>query len=96
MHQPCLSANVDGILKRAPHRVKNLLGACSFLPAECAQKRLVRSAWFTDTFVVGYRGEQVIGYAYGAPLPKDARGRGGLLTEAAPENVAETGKRQGP
>ncbi|MEV3926464.1 MULTISPECIES: GNAT family N-acetyltransferase [Actinomycetes] len=43
---------------------------------------------------VGYDGDgQAVGYAYGAPLPKDARWWGGLLTEVPAYLIAETGTR---
>ncbi|MFD4635493.1 GNAT family N-acetyltransferase [Streptomyces sp. NPDC058284] len=44
--------------------------------------------------VIGYTGDgQAVGYAYGAPLPKDARWWRGLLTEVPADVVAETGTR---
>ncbi|MFE2640941.1 hypothetical protein ACFXKS_39465 [Streptomyces scopuliridis] len=43
--------------------------------------------------VIGYDGETAVGYAYGAPLPEDARWWGGLLTKVPADVVAETGTR---
>ncbi|WP_405483146.1 GNAT family N-acetyltransferase [Streptomyces anulatus] len=43
--------------------------------------------------VVGYDGEQPVGYAYGAPLPSGSRWWGGLLTDVPADVVAETGIR---
>ncbi|MFJ3713703.1 GNAT family N-acetyltransferase [Streptomyces sp. NPDC090053] len=43
--------------------------------------------------VVGYDGDESVGYAYGAPLPEGARWWGGLLTDVPAEVVAETGTR---
>ncbi|MEU4032318.1 GNAT family N-acetyltransferase [Streptomyces anulatus] len=43
--------------------------------------------------VVGYDGDQPVGYAYGAPLPPGSRWWGGLLTEVPADVVAETGIR---
>jgi hypothetical protein len=43
--------------------------------------------------VVGYDGDQAVGYAYGAPLPSGARWWRGLLTETPPEDIIETGVR---
>ncbi|MFF0191339.1 GNAT family N-acetyltransferase [Streptomyces anulatus] len=47
--------------------------------------------------VVGYDGDQPVGYAYGAPLPQGSRWWGGLLTDVpadVPADVtAETGTR---
>lgn len=45
------------------------------------------------TCTVGYDGKQVIGYAYGAPLPENARWWGGLLDEVPQDIVRETGTR---
>lgn len=49
-----------------------------------------RPGW---TCTVGYDGGQPVGYAYGAPLPEDARWWGGLLTEVPADVVTETGHR---
>ncbi|MFM9449127.1 GNAT family N-acetyltransferase [Streptomyces acidiscabies] len=43
--------------------------------------------------VVGHDGDQAVGFAYGAPLPPDARWWGGLLTDVPPDLTAETGTR---
>ncbi|MFY0516130.1 GNAT family N-acetyltransferase [Streptomyces anulatus] len=43
--------------------------------------------------VVGYDGDQPVGYAYGAPLPEGSRWWGGLLTEVPADVTAETGIR---
>ncbi|MEU4266190.1 GNAT family N-acetyltransferase [Streptomyces argenteolus] len=43
--------------------------------------------------VVGYDGDQPVGYAYGAPLPPGSRWWGGLLTQVPADVTAETGKR---
>ncbi|MFI1172814.1 GNAT family N-acetyltransferase [Streptomyces melanogenes] len=53
----------------------------------------VRPGW---TCTVGYDsadGNQPVGYAYGAPLPEDARWWGGLLTAVDPAVTQETGHR---
>lgn len=49
-----------------------------------------RPGW---TCVVGYDGDQVVGYAYGALLPENARWWGGLLDEVPEDVVRETGTR---
>ncbi|MFD8025444.1 GNAT family N-acetyltransferase [Streptomyces lavendulae] len=49
-----------------------------------------RPGW---TCVIGYDGDQAVGYAYGAPLPAGAPWWGGLLTDVDPAVVAETGAR---
>ncbi|KAF5990244.1 GNAT family N-acetyltransferase [Streptomyces sp. WAC00263] len=49
-----------------------------------------RTGW---SCVVGYAGDQAVGYAYGAPLPENARWWGGLLTEVPEDVVRETGTR---
>jgi GNAT superfamily N-acetyltransferase len=49
-----------------------------------------RPGW---TCVVGYDGDQAVGYAYGAPLPKRAPWWGGLLTKVPANVVKETGHR---
>ncbi|MEV3896507.1 GNAT family N-acetyltransferase [Streptomyces anulatus] len=43
--------------------------------------------------VIGYDGDQPVGYAYGAPLPEGARWWGGLLTDVPAGVTAETGIR---
>jgi GNAT superfamily N-acetyltransferase len=43
--------------------------------------------------VIGWVGLEAVGYAYGAPLPKDAAWWGGLLTERPKHDIAETGTR---
>lgn len=43
--------------------------------------------------VVGWDAGQPVGYAYGAPLPADARWWGGLLTEVPAVDIVETGTR---
>lgn len=44
--------------------------------------------------VVGYGSDgRAVGYAYGAPLPEDARWWGGLITEVPADVTAETGSR---
>ncbi|NUK26007.1 GNAT family N-acetyltransferase [Streptomyces lunaelactis] len=45
------------------------------------------------TCVVGYDGDQPVGYAYGAPLPAGAPWWGGLLIDVPSEVVVETGSR---
>lgn len=49
-----------------------------------------RPGW---TCTVGYDGETAVGYAYGAPLPSDAKWWRGLLTEVPADVVEETGTR---
>ncbi|MFI5987081.1 GNAT family N-acetyltransferase [Streptomyces sp. NPDC051555] len=49
-----------------------------------------REGW---TCVVGYDGDQAVGYAYGAPLPPKAPWWGGLLTAVPADVVEETGTR---
>lgn len=49
-----------------------------------------RPGW---TCVIGYDQNEPVGYAYGAPLPPDARWWGGLITQTPPEVVEETGER---
>ncbi|MFD8955448.1 GNAT family N-acetyltransferase [Streptomyces caelestis] len=43
--------------------------------------------------VVGYDGDQPVGYAYGAPLPPGSRWWGGLLTQVPADTITETGTR---
>ncbi|MEV7052344.1 hypothetical protein [Streptomyces anulatus] len=43
--------------------------------------------------VVGYDGDQPVGYAYGAPLPAGSRWWGGLLTDVPADTITETGAR---
>ncbi|MFH8692829.1 GNAT family N-acetyltransferase [Streptomyces anulatus] len=43
--------------------------------------------------VIGYDGDQPVGYAYGAPLPPGSRWWGGLLTDVPANVTAETGTR---
>jgi GNAT superfamily N-acetyltransferase len=43
--------------------------------------------------VVGWDGGKPVGYAYGAPLLKDARWWRGLLSEVPAEDIVETGER---
>ncbi|MDQ0700866.1 GNAT family N-acetyltransferase [Streptomyces sp. W4I9-2] len=43
--------------------------------------------------VVGYDGDQPVGYAYGAPLPAGPRWWGGLLTDVPADTITETGAR---
>lgn len=45
------------------------------------------------TCVVGYDGDQAVGYAYRAPLPVDARWWGGLRAEISADVIEETGSR---
>ncbi|MCS0634126.1 GNAT family N-acetyltransferase [Streptomyces sp. LP05-1] len=45
------------------------------------------------TCTVGYDGDQAVGYAYGAPLPPDAKWWGGLLTDVPADIIKETGTR---
>ncbi|MER0442983.1 GNAT family N-acetyltransferase [Streptomyces sp. Edi4] len=49
-----------------------------------------RPGW---TCTIGYDGDQAVGYAYGAPLPPDAKWWGGLLTSVPTDVVEETGTR---
>ncbi|MFH8492151.1 GNAT family N-acetyltransferase [Streptomyces longisporoflavus] len=49
-----------------------------------------RPGW---TCTVGYAGDQVAGYAYGAPLAADARWWRGLLTDVPREVTEENGSR---
>ncbi|MFJ2752805.1 GNAT family N-acetyltransferase [Streptomyces sp. NPDC087297] len=49
-----------------------------------------REGW---TCVIGYDGDQAVGYAYGAPLPARAPWWGGLLSTVPEDVVAETGTR---
>ncbi|MEU7061492.1 hypothetical protein [Streptomyces sp. NPDC046197] len=41
--------------------------------------------------IIGYDGDQAVGYTYGAPLPQGARWWGGLLTKIDEDLVRETG-----
>ncbi|MCX4486350.1 GNAT family N-acetyltransferase [Streptomyces anulatus] len=43
--------------------------------------------------VVGYDGDQPVGYTYGAPLPPGSRWWGGLLTDVPADVTTETGTR---
>ncbi|WP_331738910.1 GNAT family N-acetyltransferase [Streptomyces sp. NBC_01276] len=49
-----------------------------------------RPGW---TCVVGYEGDQAVGYAYGAPLPPAAPWWGRLLTAVPADFIQETGQR---
>ncbi|KWT63863.1 hypothetical protein ADL21_00435 [Streptomyces albus subsp. albus] len=49
-----------------------------------------RPGW---TCVVGYDGDQAVGYAYGAPLAEGAPWWGGLLSDVDPAVIKETGSR---
>ncbi|MEH0467219.1 hypothetical protein [Streptomyces acidiscabies] len=49
-----------------------------------------REGW---TCVVAYEGDTAVGYAYGAPLPRDAAWWKGLLTPAPDHVIQETGSR---
>ncbi|WP_438297806.1 GNAT family N-acetyltransferase [Streptomyces sp. HUAS TT7] len=49
-----------------------------------------RPGW---TCTVGYDNDQAVGYAYGAPLPSDAKWWGGLLTAVPADVLEETGTR---